>query len=113
VGDLRDRFHGDQQLQAGLVELAAGPARAALHSCRPLYVQLGGVVPTLAYEAELDPDELSVDLGRPAPRGALVALAPMARHTSLPYKLPPPVRPPAGYRRVATNESWSITAGCG
>jgi hypothetical protein len=112
VGDLRDQLRGDEHLQARLVGLVAGPARAALHSCRPVYVELGGIVPTLAYEAGLDPDGVSVDLAAPAPTGALVALAPAVPPATLPYGLPAPIRAPAGYRQVAANESWSITAGC-
>jgi hypothetical protein len=77
-----------------------------------VYVELGGIVPTLAYEAGLDPDGVSVDLAAPAPTGALVALAPAVPPATLPYGLPAPIRAPAGYRQVAANESWSITAGC-
>jgi 4-amino-4-deoxy-L-arabinose transferase-like glycosyltransferase len=113
VGDLRDRFRGDEQLQARLVALTGGRARAALHSCRPVYVQLGGVVPTLAFEADLDPDTISVDLSAPARTGALVALAAGAHGARLPYRLPAPVQRPPGYRPVAANESWAISAGCG
>jgi hypothetical protein len=112
AGDLRDRFRGDEQLQSRLVGLATGPARAALRACRPVYVQLGGVVPTLAYVDRLDPDRLSVDLASPAREGALVALAPAVPHRDLPYALPRPVARPAGYRPVAANESWTISAGC-
>jgi hypothetical protein len=112
AGDLRDRFRGDEQLQSRLVGLATGPARAALRACRPVYVQLGGVVPTLAYVDRLDPDRLSVDLASPAREGALVALAPAVPHRDLPYALPRPIAPPAGYRPVAANESWTISAGC-
>jgi len=113
VDELRVQLHGDEQLQAGLVALASGPGRATLHACRPVYVQLGGVVPTVAYEEELDPDDLSVDLAEPARGGALVALSPTVPHAELPYRLPAPIRQPPGYREVAANESWSIAAGCG
>jgi hypothetical protein len=112
VGDLRGELRGDQRLQSRLVALARGPARAALRRCRPVYVQLGGVVPTLAYEAGVQPGRMSVDLRRLAPAGALVALGPVAPD-ELPYELPRArLHPPPAYPRRTGNESWSISWGC-
>jgi hypothetical protein len=112
IGDLRDELRGDERLQSSLVALARGPGRPLLRRCRPVYVQLGGVVPTLAYEVDLAPSDLSVDLRRLAPRGALVSLTSVAP-PDLPYELPrAPVRPPPGYRRVVDDASWSIAGGC-
>ena len=111
VGRLRDELRGDQRLQARLAELAHGRARGALHACRPVHVQVGGVLPTLAYESGLDPHDLSAELSTPAPSGALVALARTPR-LDLPYDLPPPLRPPPGYREVAARRPWLVAAGC-
>ncbi|MFL5782569.1 MAG: hypothetical protein ACJ760_14730 [Thermoleophilaceae bacterium] len=112
VGDLRDELRGDQRLQSRLVGLARGPAGAALRRCRPVYVQLGGVVPTLAYEAGVEPGRMSVDLRRLASHGVLVALGPVAPH-ELPYELPRArLRPPPAYPRRTGNESWAISWGC-
>lgn len=114
IGDLRDELHGDQQLQSRLLVLTRrGPARRAVRRCRPVYVQLGGVVPTLAYEAGVEPGDMSVDLRRLAPRGSLVALGAVAPR-DLPYGLPRArIRPPPHYPRRTGNESWSIAWGCG
>jgi hypothetical protein len=112
IGDLRDELRGDQRLQSRLVTLARGPGRPILRRCRPVYVQLGGVVPTLAYELRIEPSDLSVDLRRLAPRGALVSLTGVAPR-DLPYELPSAVlRPPPGYGRAVKDESWSIAGGC-
>jgi hypothetical protein len=110
IGDLREELRGDEQLQSRLVSLASGPARAALRRCRPVYVQQGGVVPTLAYEVPLAPGAMSVDLRRLAPRGALVALGGAAPR-ELPYDLPRArLRQP--YAMRAGNAAWSIGWGC-
>jgi hypothetical protein len=112
IGDLRDELRGDQRLQSRLVALARGPGRPILRRCRPVYVQLGGVVPTLAYESTIEPSDLSVDLRRLAPRGALVSLTGVAP-PELPYELPRGLlRPPPGYRWAVNDMSWSIAGGC-
>jgi hypothetical protein len=112
VVDLRDELRGDERLQSRLVELARGAAGPALHRCHPAYVQLGGVVPTLAYEARIEPGDMSVDLRSLAPQGSLVALGPVTPR-DLPYELPRArLRPPAAYPRRTGNESWTIAWGC-
>ncbi|HKP88339.1 MAG TPA: hypothetical protein VJT75_00035, partial [Thermoleophilaceae bacterium] len=112
VTGLRDEMRGDQLLQSRLVTLARGRGRPILARCRPVYVQLGGVVPTLAYEVELEPGDMSVDLRRLAARGALVSLG-SATPRELPYDLPRDrLRPPPGYGRVVSDASWSIAGGC-
>jgi hypothetical protein len=112
IGDLRDALRGDQRLQSRLIALAHGPARPVLRRCRPVYVQLGGVVPSLAYEVGIEPSDMSVDLRRLAPHGALVALGSVAPR-DLPYELPRArLRPPAAYPMRTGNESWSIAWGC-
>jgi hypothetical protein len=112
IGDLRDELRGDQRLQSRLVELARGRGRPVLARCRPVYVQLGGVVPTLAYEAGLEPGDLSVDLRRLAPRGALVSLSGAAPR-ELPYELPRQrLTLPPSYEARVRDAYWSIAGGC-
>jgi hypothetical protein len=112
IGDLREELRGDERLQSRLVTLANGAARPALRRCRPVYVQLGGVVPTLAYETGLGTGDMSVDLRRLARRGALVALASDAPRR-LPYELPHArLTPPPYHPRRAGNRSWAIAWGC-
>jgi hypothetical protein len=112
AGDLRAELRGDERLQSRLIAVASGAARPALRRCHPVYVQLGGVVPTLAYEAGVATGDMTVDLRRLAPRGALVALGAVAPR-ELPYELPHArVRPPADYALRTGNESWTIAWGC-
>jgi hypothetical protein len=109
IGELRTELRADQRLQSELRDLVdGGPARAAVEDCRPAHITAGGILPTLAFELDLPPE----DLAAPAPGRATVATLPAAANDDLPYPLAPPAPPPSGQAEVARSERWVVYRGC-
>ena len=107
--DTRSEFRADQDLQAEVRDLVDdGPARAALERCRPVHLTAGGILPTLAFELDLPPE----DLAAPPPGRATVATLPSATDEALPYPLAPSAPPPLGQAEVARSEHWVVYSSC-
>jgi hypothetical protein len=109
IADTRSDLRADQRLQTELRDLVAGgPARAAIEDCRPAHITTGGLLPTLAFELDVEPS----DLAAPAPGGAFVATLPAAGDDELPYPLAPPAPPPPGQVEVERSRAWVVYRGC-
>jgi hypothetical protein len=102
IVDLRAQMRADRAVELELADLVAQPAgRAAVHTCRPIYVPAGQLIPAAAYFAGLRPSAFSTDAAHPQPSGLFLVRAPSEA---------PQISPQ--YRPLARNGSWIAIGGC-
>jgi hypothetical protein len=116
----RDNGAVTATVQDDLHRIAHAPGvRAALRRCGHVFVPDARPRPLLAYWRERAPSTIAIDpswVGRPAPRGVVLAYArpEQAQAFSLTTTAPPTGRAalPVGGRLVARNASWLAVSGC-